>query len=464
MILIFHNQYIPLRKFFFFLMETVFIVGMVLAGAYFRFFGALSLYGAVGPLLWKALLVSGVVQISLYYFDLYDFKTFQSSLELFVRLFQSLGISSIILAVVYYLFPDLIIGRGIFFISLIFIAWAIISWRLFYIYLIRVAHMDQRVLIIGTGGLAQNIARAIVDRKDTGFHVVGFITPNPDQVGEKLVNPSVIGDFSQIRDIVDSRKVDRIIVSLEDRRGRFPDQQLLSCKMQGIPIQEGISFYENLTGCLQVECVNPSFLIFSDGFRKSRMTRTLKRIKSLTVSSVGLLLSLPLITIIILLIKWDSRGPVFYRQVRVGENGRSFELLKFRSMVENAETNGAVWAQKNDSRITRVGRCLRKTRLDEIPQMINVLKGDMSFVGPRPERPEFVEQLRKEIPYYDLRHSVRPGITGWAQIRYPYGATKEDALQKLKYDLYYIKNMSILFDLIIIFETVKVVLFGRGAR
>ena len=464
MILNVHNQFIPIRKIIFFLLETIFIAGMVLVGAYFRFSGELSNYGAVGGLLWKGLLVAAAVQTALYYFDLYDFKYFQSNLELIIRLFQSLGVSSIILAAVYYLFPDLIIGRGIFFISLIFIAWSIISWRLFYNYLIKTAHWDQRVLIVGVGDLAQKIARIIVDRKDTGFKVVGFITPNPEQVGEPLVNPSIIGDFPQIVDWVNRYKVDRIIVALEDRRGKFPAQPLLSLKMQGLSIQEGIAFYENLTGRLQVECLNPSFLIFSDGFRKTKITRTLKRIKSLTVSSIGLFLSLPLIAIITLLIKMDSKGSVFYRQERVGENGKTFDLLKFRTMIEKAETNGAVWAQKNDPRITRVGRWLRKTRLDEIPQMINVLRGDMAFVGPRPERPEFVDQLREVIPYYDLRHTAKPGITGWAQIRYPYGSSTEDALEKLKYDLYYIKNMSIMFDLVIIFETVKVVLFGRGAR
>jgi sugar transferase (PEP-CTERM system associated) len=377
---------------------------------------------------------------------------------------QSLGVSSIILASLYYLFPALIIGRGIFFISLFLIAWSTISWRLLYNYWIKAAHLDQRVLIVGVGGLAQKITQTIVNRKDTGFRVIGFITPDADQIGEKLVNPSVIGSFSQIVDLVKSQRVDRIVVALDDRRGCFPDQQLLYCKLQGMPVQEGVAFFENLSGCLQVEHLNPSFLIFSDGFRKSIVIQTVKRIKGLVISSLGLLLSLPLVILVALLIKLDSKGSLFYRQERVGESGRTFKLLKFRTMVENAEANGAVWAQKNDSRITRVGRWLRKTRLDEIPQMINVLKGDMAFVGPRPERPEFVEQLREEIPYYDQRHSVRPGITGWAQIRYPYGSSKEDALEKLKYDLFYIKNMSILFDLAIIFETVKVVLFGKGAR
>jgi sugar transferase (PEP-CTERM system associated) len=319
-------------------------------------------------------------------------------------------------------------------------------------------------MIIGSGTLAKDIAKEIIEKADTGFKIVGFITGNPERVGEKLVNPSIIGDQSQILDIATREKVDRIIVALEERRGRFPDVQLLECKMRGIAVEEGIEFYEHLTGRLQVESIRPSFLIFSDGFKKSKLTMWMKGVIEFALSLIGLILLSPLILIISILIKIDSRGPVFYRQERVGERGKIFKLLKFRSMVENAETNGPVWAQQDDKRMTRVGRWIRKSRFDEVPQLFNVLKGDVSFVGPRPERPYFVEQLRKEIPFYDQRLSVKPGVTGWAQIKYPYGASKEDALEKLKYDLYYIKNLSPLFDLLIIFETIKVVLFGKGAR
>jgi len=283
-------------------------------------------------------------------------------------------------------------------------------------------------------------------------------------VGEKLVNPSIIGDQSQILDIATKERVDRIIVALEERRGKFPDAQLLECKMRGIAIEEGIHFYEHLTGRLQVESLHPSFLIFSEGFKKSKLTMWTKRVSEFALSLIGLILLSPVILVISLLIKIDSRGPVFYKQERAGERGKIFKLIKFRSMVENAEANGPVWAEQDDKRITRVGRWMRKWRLDEVPQMVNVLKGDMSFVGPRPERPFFVEKLRKEIPFYDQRYSVRPGVTGWAQIKYRYGASKEDALEKLKYDLYYIKNLSLLYDLLIIFETIKVVLFWKGAR
>jgi sugar transferase (PEP-CTERM system associated) len=464
MILKVFNQYVPLRKLAFILLETGFIMGMVLFGAYLRFLGDPTGFSDYEYLFFKALLIVGIVQLSLYYFDLYDLKIFRSNFELGIRLLQSLGVSSIILAVLYYLFPFLIVGRGIFLISLGFMGAVIVCWRVIYNRILRTKQLDQRIMIVGSGQLAKSIAREIIDRADTGFNVVGFITDNPERVGEKLVNPSVIGDQSQIFEIALREKVNRIIVALEERRGKFPEDQLLSCKMRGIPVEDGIQFYEHLTGRLQVESLRPSVLIFSDGFKKSKLTMWVKRVVEFSLSFIGLALLSPLILMISILIKIDSRGPIFYQQKRVGENGKIFKLIKFRSMVENAEANGPVWAEANDNRITRVGRWIRKWRLDEIPQMFNVLKGDMSFVGPRPERPYFVETLRREIPYYDRRFSVKPGITGWAQIKYQYGASKIDALEKLKYDLYYIKNLSPLFDLLIIFETIKVVLFGKGAR
>jgi len=464
MLLRIFNQYIPTRKLAFFLLESLFIFGMVVLGAYLRFLGDIASFSPYEGLFFKALLIVTSVQISLYYFDLYDLKIFRNNLELAIRLLQSLGASSILLAVIYYMLPSLIIGRGIFLISLGFMGAAIVFWRMIYNHILKTRQLDQKIMIIGSGPLAKSIANEIIEKADTGFKIVGFITENPERVGEKLVNPSIIGDQSQIFDIARKENVNRIIVALEERRGKFPDAQLLECKMNGMIVEDGIEFYEHLTGRLQVESLRPSSLIFSDGFKKSKLSIWIKRVTGFTFSLIGLVLLSPFILILALLIKIDSHGSFFYHQERVGENGRVFKLLKFRSMVENAEANGPVWADQDDKRITRIGRWVRKWRLDEIPQMINVLKGDMSFVGPRPERPFFVEKLRKEIPFYDQRFYVKPGITGWAQIKYQYGASKEDALEKLKYDLYYIKNLSPLFDLLIIFETIKVVLFGKGAR
>jgi sugar transferase (PEP-CTERM system associated) len=464
MILKIFDQYIPVRKIAFFFLESVFIGGMVILGAYLRFLSDPASFHHYEYLILKALLIVACVQLSLYYFDLYDLKAFRSNMELGIRLLQSLGVSSILLAFLYYLFPLLIIGRGIFLISLGFMGVVIVSWRIIYNHILKTRQLDQRIMIIGSGPLAQNIAKEIVEGMDTGFKVIGFITEDPERIGEKLVNPSIIGDQSQILDIATKERVDRIIVAIEERRGKFPDAQLLECKMRGIAVEEGIEFYEHLTGRLQVESLRPSSLIFSDGFKKSKLTIWMKRVSGFSLSLIGLILLSPLILIISILIKIESRGPVFYKQERVGERGKIFRLLKFRSMVEEAESNGPVWAEQDDKRVTRVGRWMRKWRIDEIPQMFNVLKGDMSFVGPRPERPFFVEKLRKEIPFYDQRFSVKPGVTGWAQIKYPYGASNKDALEKLKYDLYYIKNISSLYDLLIVFETIKVVLFGKGAR
>jgi len=464
MILRIFDQYIPIRKIAFFFLESLFIGGMVILGAYLRFLGHPTSFYHFEYLILKALLIVACVQLSLYYFDLYDLKIFRRNIELGIRLLQSLGVSSILLAALYYLFPLLIIGRGIFLISLGLMGAIIVSWRLIYNHFLKTKQLDQKIMIIGSGPLAKNIAKEIVERVDTGFKVIGFITDNPERVGQKLVNPSIINDQSQILDIAIKERVNRIIVALEERRGKFPDAQLLECKMRGIAVEEGIEFYEHLTGRLQVESLRPSFLIFSDGFKKSKLTMWTKRITEFSLSLIGLFLLSPITLVISILIKIDSRGPVFYKQERVGEGGKIFKLLKFRSMVENAETNGPVWAEQDDKRITRVGRWMRKWRIDEIPQMFNVLKGDMSFVGPRPERSFFVEKLRKEIPFYDQRFSVKPGVTGWAQIKYRYGASKEDALEKLEYDLYYIKNLSPLYDFLIIFETIKVVLSGKGAR
>ena len=281
---------------------------------------------------------------------------------------------------------------------------------------------------------------------------------------KKEHKPAIIGDYTHIFSICEQGNVDRIIVALDERRGRFPIEQLLLCRLKGIRVDDGMAFTEDLAGKLSVENLRPSSLIFSNGFKRTALSKRAKRYLDIVASALGLVLSFPVCLITALAIKLESPGPVFYRQERVGEDGKIFTLLKFRSMCSDAEKNGPAWATLKDQRVTRIGNVIRRLRLDEIPQMINVLKGEMSFVGPRPERPVFIRQLQKEIPYYTQRHVAKPGITGWAQIRYPYGASKEDALEKLKYDLYYIKHMSVLFDLTIILETVKTVLLRRGSR
>jgi sugar transferase (PEP-CTERM system associated) len=275
----------------------------------------------------------------------------------------------------------------------------------------------------------------------------------------------VLGSAADIDRIVATRHVDRIVVGMSDRRGRLPIEQLLRAKMSGVRVEDATTTYERLTGKILLDDLKPSWLIFSDGFRASRVTRFVKRMLDLSFSIILAIVSAPLMALTAMAIRLDSPGPMLYSQERVGENGAVFKIYKFRSMRTDAEVAGTpVWARDQDDRVTRVGRFIRKTRLDELPQLWNVMRGDMSFVGPRPERPFFVDQLAKDIPFYLQRHSVKPGLTGWAQVKYQYGSTVEDAMEKLRYDLYYIKHLSIVFDLTIVLDTVKVILFGKGAK
>jgi sugar transferase (PEP-CTERM system associated) len=294
--------------------------------------------------------------------------------------------------------------------------------------------------------------------------VVGFLTGDPARVGERLLNPCIIGTYDEVCRLVKEHQVDQVIVALKERRG-FPVEELLACRMMGVRVVDGINFFERLTGKMMVESLKPSNLIFAGGFTETWMSLLAKRLLDMVAAATLLLVFGPLMLVAAVLVKLDSRGPVLFRQERVGERGHTFSICKFRSMNENAEgQSGPVWASEDDPRITRVGRWLRKFRIDELPQLWNVLAGDMSLVGPRPERPYFVRKLAEHIPYYGQRGAVKPGITGWAQVRYAYGSSEEDALEKLKYDLYYVKNCTVWLDLLILFETVKIVLFGRGSR
>jgi sugar transferase (PEP-CTERM system associated) len=371
----------------------------------------------------------------------------------------------LILAVLYYLFPQLIIGRGTFLISFVLCPPLLLSWRYLCRWMADRPLLNERILILGTGPLAIEVGTEILSLKSLGYRIVGFIDKDPAKVGIRLLNPSIIGEYLQLSAIAQAEGINRIIVALSEQRGSLPIDALLQCKMLGIKIEDGATFFEQITGKSPLEELKPSWLIFSDGFKIQKSRKIIKRCTDVVFSVIGLILALPFFVVVPLLIRFDSRGPVFYRQERVGEKGKCFTLLKFRSMRVDAEADlGPVWAQENDSRATRIGKLIRKTRIDEIPQLFNVLKGEMSFVGPRPERSCFVGKLTQEIPYYPLRFSVKPGITGWAQIKYDYGASVKDAFEKLQYELYYIKNLSFFLDIAIIFSTVKVVLYGKGAR
>ena len=413
----------------------------------------------------KALLITAICQLCLYFSALYDLRAVDRS-EVFVRLLQALGVASLILAAVYFWFPALIIGRGVFVGAATILIALIAAWRLIFDWVSSHAAPYERLLIVGTNSAALEQARELYERRrELGVEIVGFVDPDPSLVGEPVINPGVIGTIEDIPSIVRARSVDRVVVSLFDARGKLPIDQLLEMKLdRGIRFDHLTSVYEQYTGKIAIENLRPSWLIFSEGFRKTRLLKAVKRLIDIFVAPVGLALLTPVMLVIAASIKLTSPGVVFYQQRRVGQYGRVFTIRKFRSMHSDAEAaTGAVWARPNDDRVTPVGRVLRRSRLDELPQLWNVLVGDMSLVGPRPERPEFVEQLTRAIPFYGERHVIRPGLTGWAQVRYTYSASVEDAIEKLQYDLFYLKNMSIALDLVIAFETVKTVILRRGA-
>jgi sugar transferase (PEP-CTERM system associated) len=405
-----------------------------------------------------------VILFSSYFLELYSRKrVFRMSLkEMPAIIFLGLTVSFFVLTAVFFMFPSIALGRRQLLLSLGTFGSFQFVWHFFYTSLLNVSGMAQKVLVLGTGNLARKMEQIMFLHK-THYAFAGYYdlsTNNSRDSSSPLIAPC-----EGLLDIAKREKIDKIVVSVTERRGVFPLEELLNCKFAGVEIVDAPSFYEEVMGKMLIENITPGWFIFADGFKLNQTIKLFKRLSDIVLASLGLILTSPLFPLIALLIKIDSKGPVFYRQLRVGEREKNFFLTKFRTMQQNAETeSGAVWAQKNDTRVTRIGNFLRKVRLDELPQFFNVLKGEMSFIGPRPERPEFVAKLQQTLPYYVNRHFVKPGITGWAQIKYRYGASDEDALEKLRYDLYYIKNLSLLLDTSITIDTIKVVLFGKGAR
>lgn len=401
-----------------------------------------------------------------YFYDLYDYTVMSNRRELMLRLVQALGISWAILALLFYFAPPFMIGRGVSVISVPLVLVLILGWRTCIHLLTGHPEIGEKVLLVGTGETALETAEAIWDRRDAGFRIAGFVSENGAKPGEKLGQSEILGSTTDLETIIKDERIDRVVIAVRERRGTFPTEALLKMSLAGdVSIEECTSFFEKLTGRVHLDMLRPSWLIFAGRKRDTRLRTALRDTIHRLLGLTGFVVSLPIAILAAVMIKIDSRGPVFYRQDRVGKNGKLFKVIKFRSMKTDAEADGTpIWARSDDDRVTRVGRFIRKVRIDEIPQFWNILKGEMSFVGPRPERPHFVGQLAKEIPFYEHRHLVSPGLTGWAQIKYPYGASVADAVQKLQYDLYYIKNQSLSLDLVIVFETVKTVLFGRGGR
>jgi lipopolysaccharide/colanic/teichoic acid biosynthesis glycosyltransferase len=473
-----------------------------------------------GPTLFGLLAVTGLVLLLSHGFDLYDTGRMGARLDQTFRLLLVLGVVALTLSAVGFVNHRFVpnhdfLPRDSALVGLVILTFALLGWRATYSSLMQWHYLRERVYVLGTGDRAERLLDGLLSRGELGIEVVGWtgqiknlsdhsskapaeiegrlptkvdwrLTADvqlPDlqtQVAilqkkaepDELTQPTII-ESGLTRDTVANHLlglarengVHRVIVAMPDRRGLLPVQELLDLRLAGVKVEEATSWLEKISGKIEVEHLYPSWLIFAEGFRFSPFFRLVRRLLNFSVAFVGLLLSLPLLPFIWLAIKLDSPGPVVYRQKRVGKGGRKFDCYKFRTMRPDAEADtGATWAADDDPRITRVGKILRLSRLDEIPQMWCVLKGDMNFVGPRPERPEFVERLSKDIPFYGVRHMVRPGITGWAQVKYKYGNTHEDAREKLQYDLFYIKNASVGLDLLILFQTIKIVLLGRGAQ
>jgi len=447
--------------------ETCLLLTAVLIGTYLRLGDLAVPVLATSDGVFRVLLIVGVCQLCLHYADLYNLASIVDIRDLVVRLFLALAATSLILAVIYFVFPSWIIGRGVFFSAAVLVISLVSAWRLMFSWVTSRVAPRERLLIVGTNPAAVELARELHDRQyELGVEIVGFVDSDPARIGQRLINPGIVGTIDDIPALIPRLNADRVVLSVTDARGKLPMDRLLEIRLQtGVTFDHLVSVYEEYTGKIAIENLRPSWFVFSSGFSKKRPLLVAKRVADVVLSIVGLIVTAPLMVIVAAAIKLTSAGGILYHQERVGLNGRVFTVYKLRTMRADAElTSGPTWSVPNDGRVTWLGRILRKTRFDELPQLWNVLRGDMSFVGPRPERPTFVEQLTEKIPFYFQRHVLKPGVTGWAQVHYSYGASVEDALEKLQYDLYYIKNLSIRLDLMIIFETIKTVVLRRGAR
>jgi len=416
-----------------------------------------------GSLFWlRSVVFAAFVVTALMAMGLYQARQRLKAEGVAIRVLSALVFAAMGLGVVYYLLPVVSIWRGWLLLSFAFVAVLLGISRIVFARVVDEDVFRRRVLVYGTGKRAATLLRLRRRSDQRGFKIVVFVPVPTDTnvVEDERVDPS----GASVPELAKKHDVDEIVIAMDDRRQGFPIRDLLDCKFSGVEVVDILTFLERESGKVNVDLMNPSWLIFSEGFTRRASRMVAFRVFDLSVSLLLLLVSWPALLITAFAILLEDGGPVFYRQTRVGIMGRNFELLKFRSMRKNAESGGARWAQQGDDRVTKVGAVIRKFRLDEFPQLLNVIRGDMRFIGPRPERPQFVEDLSKTIPYYHERHCVKPGLTGWAQLSYPYGSSERDALEKLQFDLYYVKNQSLLFDMMILLQTVEVVLWGKGAR
>jgi len=458
MVRLFHVYY-PVRKLVLLAGEATIVCLSFLLAALIQFGPDSFLVLNYEQGLYKIFAITGLVLICSYYFDLYAPQLLASREETWFRLLLVLGTSSFLLAGIGYWFPKFMLGKRADLFGLIILTGTLLLWRGAYSWLLHRPYLCERVYVLGSGERASRLVEAIRTRKDLGMEVVGWAGAfgNGGSDRDSLA--------ASVRGLLGKGQVDRVIVALSDRRNMLPTRELLELRLSAIHVEDAGSLLEKISGKIEVEHLHPSSVIYSDEFRLGSGFLFVRRCVSFMIAGLVLLVCLPIIPFIALAVRLSSRGPILFRQQRVGRLGEAFTLYKFRTMRQDAESEtGAVWAGKDDPRVTGVGRVLRTTRLDEIPQLWNVLIGDMGFVGPRPERPEFVQWLAEKIPYYNLRHIIRPGITGWAQVRYHYGSSVAEAQEKLQYDLYYIKHISLALDLLIMFETIKTIVLRRGAQ
>jgi len=455
------NIYFPVRTLLLLAGEAIIIPASFLLAALIRLGGDSVLFLAYEQGSYKIALACGVFIICMYYYDLYESYALCDPREITNRLILVLGTGCMVMALVYYVFPSVRLSLMVFIPAMVLFGLSLALWRKMFLALNRSERLSERALILGAGPLAGALNQEIVKRREWGIQVVGYVS-QPSESQSDIPGCRYLGDAEDLAAIVKRQRIEEIIVAMGERRGSLPVELLLDLKTRGVIVRDGVDVYEAMTGIIPLDSLRLSWLLFSPGFQLPRGRRMLKRLLSLVLSLVGLVLTLPLMILTAIAVRLDSKGPILFRQERVGQDGKVFKLNKFRSMKAASDPDKP--AEADDARFTRVGKWIRRTRLDELPQLFNILAGDMYFVGPRPFVPSQEQELVEKIPFYRQRWTVKPGATGWAQIHRGYCATLEDNIEKLSYDLFYIKNMSVGLDLLIIFDTLKTLLLGRGGR
>ncbi|WP_027864571.1 TIGR03013 family XrtA/PEP-CTERM system glycosyltransferase [Massilia alkalitolerans] len=461
------NHYVSKIVFVLLFIEALILLGAAYAGASLRF---LDMDAPISTPHVEHFLTSAIAFATAIIFSMSAMGMYQLDADeglrhpFFMKLMPSFLMGFLILTIVFYVAPDLSFGRGILLLVFALSALGIFLARMLFFKTSELQLLKSRIMFLGTGPLAKECSD-LAQRKSNyhRYHIAGYIPIPHEEVCVPEDGLLKVRDGDSLHALAKKYNVQEIVVSVQNRRGGFPMKELLDCKLRGLRVTDAATFFERETCQIRVDSLQPSWLIFGGGFDQSFIRTFMKRGFDLVCSTIILIMAFPLMLLAALAVKLEDRGPVFYSQERVGKDGKTFFVHKFRSMRVDAEKGGKPqWAAQNDPRVTRVGNFMRKTRIDELPQILNVFKGEMSFVGPRPERPYFVEQLIEVVPYYNVRHSIKPGVTGWAQVRYGYGSSAEDALQKLQYDLYYVKNNSLFLDVLVLIDTLKVVLFRSG--